>query len=137
MIQQSKTNLIEQIRNANIQYRLGTPIIGDSEYDALIEEFRTLYDSAAALVINGYRQMAMGNIMSALAKGVKVYLSSKNCMYSWALNEGFKVFDVNDLAEDIENDNIYLAEEDMAHNKQVYSGLADKYSVQEFLRTIL
>lgn len=42
MEQQSKTNLIEQIRNANIQYRLGTPIIGDSEYDALIEEFRTL-----------------------------------------------------------------------------------------------
>ena len=102
-----------------------------------IEEFRTLYDSAAALVINGYRQMAMGNIMTALAKGVKVYLSSKNCMYSWALNEGFKVFDVNDLAVDIENDNIYLSEEDMAHNKQVYSGLADKYSVQEFLRTIL
>ena len=42
MTQQNKTNLIEQIRNANIQYRLGTPIIGDSEYDALIEEFRTL-----------------------------------------------------------------------------------------------
>lgn len=102
-----------------------------------IEEFRTLYDSATALVINGYRQMAMGNIMTALAKGVKVYLNPKNCMYSWALNEGFKVFDVNDLAVDIENDNIYMSEEDIAHNKQEYSGLADKYSVQEFLRTIL
>ena len=101
-----------------------------------IEEFRTLYDSVAALVINGYRQMAMGNIMTALAKGVKVYLNTKNCMYSWALNEGFKVFDVNNLAKDIENDNISLSEEDMAHNIQVYSGLADKYSVQEFLKTI-
>lgn len=101
-----------------------------------IEDFRTLYDSAAALVINGYRQMAMGNIMTALAKGVKVYLNPKNCMYSWALNEGFKVFDVNDLAVDIENDNIYLSEEDMAHNKTVYSGLADKYSVKEFSEKI-
>lgn len=101
-----------------------------------IEEFKTLYDSAAALVINGYRQMAMGNIMTALAKGVKVYLNPKNCMYFWALNEGFKVFDVNVLAEDIKKDNIILAEADMEHNKHVYSCLADKYSVQEFLKTI-
>lgn len=101
-----------------------------------IEEFRTLYDTAAALVINGYRQMAMGNIMTALEKGVKVYLNPKNCMYLWALNEGFKVFDVNNLAEDIENDNIYLSEEEMAYNKHVYSGLPDKYSVQKFLKTI-
>lgn len=101
-----------------------------------IEEFRTLYDTAAALVINGYRQMAMGNIMTALVKGVKVYLNPKNCMYLWAINEGFKVFDVNKLAEDIANDNVYLSEEEMAHNKHVYSGLSDKYSVQKFLKTI-
>ena len=101
-----------------------------------IEEFRTLYDTAAALVINGYRQMAMGNIMTALVKGVKVYLNPKNCMYLWAINEGFKVFDVNKLTEDIANDNVYLSEKEAAHNKNVYLSLPQKYSVQVFLDTI-
>lgn len=94
------------------------------------EEFKDFYDDINALVINGYRQMAMGNIFLALSNGVKVYLNKKNVMMHWLLSEGIEVFPIENLSIDLENDNIKLDEKTACNNlenlKKIYTNSTEE-----------
>ena len=101
-----------------------------------MEEFVKFYTTVSALVIAGYRQMAMGNIVTALHKGVKLYLSPKNCMYSWLLDLGFAVFDVASLIDDLEHENISLTLEQHQMNTQGLQKINKLYSNETFLKQL-
>src|SRR5690606_10843771 len=47
-----------------------------------IQEFSRVYNTATALVINSYRQHALGNIFTAILNGSKVYLNKKSSTYT-------------------------------------------------------
>ncbi len=96
------------------------------------EEFDKLYHNTSALVINGYRQMAMGNIFQALLSKVKVYMNEKNPIYTWLLSENFIIYSVEELATDIENNNIQLTEINALHNINQYNIMSEKYSTANF-----
>lgn len=96
------------------------------------DEFDKLYYNTSALVINGYRQMAMGNIFQALLSKVKVYMNEKNPIYTWLLSENFIIHSVKELASDIENNNIQLSEQDALHNINQYNAMSEKYSTANF-----
>ena len=81
-----------------------------------LDEFNTIQERVCALVINGYRQMAMGNIFIALRNGIKVYLNIKNIMYHWLKDEGFVVFTTEDFLNDIKSNNTLLSKEDSVYN---------------------
>lgn len=100
------------------------------------EEFKNLYDGFSTLVINGYRQMAMGNIFIALRKGVKVYLNEYNAIYGWLLKEGFKVYSVSTFSEDISKDNCRLNSSIAEHNRKQFVNLAKRYNHKSFMNTI-
>lgn len=99
-------------------------------------EFKKLYEEGCGLVINGYRQMAMGNIFIALRKGIKVYLNEYNVMHRWLRHEGFKVYDINMLEEDISNDNCRLSSVDVEHNRKQFVALVKKYNYGHFIEKI-
>src|SRR5690606_40162359 len=73
-------------------------------YFLSIEKFREIYKTTAALVINSYRQHALGNIFTALLYGVKIYLNPKSSTYPWLKQLGFQVFDINQLITDIRSE---------------------------------
>lgn len=102
-----------------------------------LDEFESFYKKTGALCVNGYRQMAMANLMMGLAKGVKIYMSKKNALYLWFVNEGFKVWTIEDFEVDIESNNMFLDLETAIHNTQVLSNLASKYSHSNFQNRIL
>ena len=97
------------------------------------EEYNRIYMTSSSLIINSYRQMAMNNIITALKNGVKVYLNPKNCIYSWLLREGFCVFDVNTVIEDIVSSNIILSQSDYQMNICAFDNLNKKYTIDNFL----
>lgn len=97
-----------------------------------LEAFSATYTRASALVMNSYRQMAMGNIVEALVKGVKIYLSSRNVIYDWLRREGVLVFPIEDLAEDVAADDIRLSADQMLHNIERHNDLMDRYDVGHF-----
>lgn len=102
-----------------------------------LDEFNNLYERASAVVINSYRQMAMGNIFTAFKKGVKVYLNEKNLMLHWLKMEGFKVYRIKDLQNDIHNNNNVSLTQDLAiHNFQQLKKLSEKYSDEKFQKIL-
>ncbi|WP_026452226.1 hypothetical protein [Aequorivita capsosiphonis] len=102
------------------------------------EEFKKVYIHAAAFIFNGYRQMAMGNIFTAIKYGVKIYLSDKNNSSNWFLKNGFIIFSIErHLEEDLRNNNYYLTQEDITNNIAMYVELTKKYNVSKFNQKIL
>lgn len=104
----------------------------------LIEDFLTtdyfqdIYAQSAALVINSYRQLAMGNIFQALACDTKIYMNSKNPIYHWFLKEGIKVFEVSRLKHDLDAGSIFLTKNETAVNREAVKQLIIKYNQVQF-----
>lgn len=97
------------------------------------EEFDSIYQKAAALIFNGYRQMAMGNIFTALKMGVKVYLSEKNITFHWLIKNNIKVFSIEEqLKFDLETRNYFLTQEEKTTNAQSLSQLVKGKNIEEF-----
>ncbi len=101
-----------------------------------LEEFSDVYNEASALVINGYRQMAVANIFQGILRGVKVYLNEKNAFYHWLIKEGFKVYSISNFKKDIEEDNLNLSESDILINFELLKNLSKKYPAIEFQEKI-
>ena len=95
-------------------------------------EFDDFYGPVAAFVNNTYRQFALGNIMSALHRGVKIYLNKKNTTYTWFKNEGLYIYEIEDLKNDLETGQIYLAKSEIEHNLKCLNNLKNTYTKSDF-----
>lgn len=103
-----------------------------------IEDFNKYYEESAAIVINSYRQFALGNIFTAFRMGVKVYLNSKNVTIDWLKNEGFLVYTIEgDLKKDLRTNNLVLTSSQMEFNKNQVLNLQSKITSEEFNQQIL
>lgn len=102
------------------------------------DEFEAIYQRAAALVINGYRQMALGNIFAALKFGTKVYLSEKNPAWKWLRDNEIQVFSVeNQFADDLNSGNLVLPYTTAYLNAEAVRNMADRYTPADFQESIL
>jgi dTDP-N-acetylfucosamine:lipid II N-acetylfucosaminyltransferase len=97
-----------------------------------IEKFNQIYFEASALVINGYRQMAMGNIFTAIKNKTKIYLSTNNVIFNWLKEEGFSVFSIEEFVIDLDNNNIALKEFEILRNQNQLVTFTKKYNQEEF-----
>lgn len=95
-------------------------------------DFNDLYNDASAFVMNGYRQMAMFNIFTAIMNGVKVYLNKRNSTYKWMKNQGFILSEVSKLKMDIESDNLQLTEKEAQLNRSNYFRILSSYTYNDF-----
>jgi hypothetical protein len=101
------------------------------------ENFENLYKTASAFVLNGYRQMAMQNILEALKNNVKIYLNENNIMLNWLKKEGFLFFTINDFISDLETNNISLSETESQHNQRQLNIFVKKHTQEEFNNLLL
>lgn len=101
------------------------------------ENFIQFLSSVDAFVMNGYRQMAMKNILIALQQNVKIYLNEKNIIYSWLKNNGLKVYTFDDFFNDLQKDNLLLSEVDQNINRRKLMEFSSKYSKKSFQESIL
>lgn len=101
------------------------------------EEFNKFYDTAAALIINSYRQQALGNIFSALLSGTKIYLNKKSSTYKWLKHEGFIISEITELSNDIDNNKIKLSIEEYQHNINCYNQMKANYTNINFIENII
>ena len=97
-----------------------------------MDKFKQLYRHTSAAVFNGYRQMAMGNIFYAINYGVKVYLNDNNSVKDWLINNGIKVFSVDDFYADIFNNTIALTYKEIENNYEKLHRLINSYTYENF-----
>ncbi|MEP0133068.1 MAG: hypothetical protein ABJJ25_12720 [Eudoraea sp.] len=100
-------------------------------------EFNDFYGLVAAFVNNTYRQFALGNIMSALHRGAKIYLNKKNTTYTWFKNEGLYIYEIEDLKNDLETGKIHLTKSEIEHNLKCMRNLKELYPRTDFHLQIL
>lgn len=102
-----------------------------------IEEFAKTYESAVALVINSYRQHALGNIFKAIFTGTKVYLNRKSSTYQWLKHKGFIISEISELSRDIDSYKIRLTQEEYQHNLNCYKQVKNNYTNVNFIENII
>lgn len=107
-----------------------------SEVFLPIDEYELMFKKASAIVINSFRQTALGNIFLALQKGVKVYLNKKNIIFTILASQGLLVYSVDQLYDDLENNNICMSSEQAEHNLGIMHKLSKSNSVALFQRRI-
>jgi len=95
-------------------------------------EFESIYLNSSSLVINSYRQMALGNIIMAIKYGLKIYLNDKNIIKSWLENNGILVYSVYDFQNDLINNNLKLSQEQMKNNITNFMKLSASYTKKDF-----
>jgi len=100
------------------------------------DKFDLFYQNINALVINGYRQMAAANIFLAMQNGAKIYLNRKNIHLQWLLNEGFKIFTIQDFENDLNNNSITLDRELAEYNLNQLKIFSKKYTKNDFQRVL-
>ena len=93
-----------------------------------LKDYISLYSKTSAAIFNGYRQMAMGNILIALANGVKVYLNTKNVMFEWLKDLGFFIYNINRFRNDFKKNHLLLTNKEMLRNRYAYRRSIKRYS---------
>lgn len=101
------------------------------------EDFTKIYQNASTLVINGYRQMAGANILTALYNGVKVYLNNKNVHKQFLENQGFVIFSIEDFKTDLKNNKLGLDKTVALHNIENFKRFSEAYTREDFQRKII
>ena len=97
-------------------------------YDAYVN----LLKDSAALILNSYRQMAVGNVLIAIKNGMKIYLNNKNIVYKVLKDHHFHVFTIEDFKHDISLKNLSLSNNEVVHNFKIYNTLCKEYTLQDF-----
>lgn len=62
-----------------------------------LKDYSQMMKSCGNVVMNHYRQQAMGNILVALWKGARVYLNRKNLAWQFFEEHNIRVFEVSDI----------------------------------------
>lgn len=100
-------------------------------------EFEDIYKSASALVINSYRQHALGNIFTAIGYGCKIYLNKRSSTYKWLKAEGMHISEISELRKDVEKGRYMLTELEVKHNIRTYQKMQANYTQEDFIQNIL
>lgn len=80
--------------------------IGESYHPLLtfvpLKEYNDLISTCTFVVMNHYRGQAAGNVIAAISKGCKVFMSKRSTIYNYLRNLGCEVFSVE---EDLQGQN--------------------------------
>jgi hypothetical protein len=100
-------------------------------------EYMSYYQKVCSLVINGHRQMALGNVFEALKNGVKIYLNERNVILSWLRNQGFVIFTIMDFQNDLKTGNFQLSEAESKYNIEQLIKISSAHTADDFQNAIL
>lgn len=109
---------------ANEIIKLGKQKFGDRFYPISkympLTDYQNILQSCGIVIMNHYRQQAVGNVINAIYLGAKVFLSEKNTLFHYLKRIGCYVYSIeNDFV--IGNNEIFslLTSEQMIHNRSV------------------
>jgi dTDP-N-acetylfucosamine:lipid II N-acetylfucosaminyltransferase len=111
---------------ANKIIELGSKIFGE-RFSPLTEfmplrEYQNILQSCGIVIMNHFRQQAVGNVMNAIYLGSKVYLSDRNTLFHYLKRIGCHIYSVeHDL--NVENNEVFnlLTFQQMKHNRAIVS----------------
>lgn len=121
----------------NIIQREGFKIL-KKNFEALVNfmplhEYNNYIQSCSIVVMNHYRQQAVGNVLTMLWMGAKVYLDKRNTLYHYLKRINVIVFEITkDLNPDNPSALLPLTIEEQLHNRKcLHSEISEKEVLTE------
>lgn len=123
-----ETKIITPLSYGNKNYadeiiKIGTKELKNN-FDPLIDfmplhEYNKHIQSCGIVIMNHYRQQAVGNVLTMIWMGAKVYLDKKNTLFTYLKRIGVYVFEINtDLIPENKEALILLSQEQQMHNRE-------------------
>lgn len=84
-----------------------------------IDKYIELISSCSIVIMNHLRQQALGNIITMMYLGAKVFLDERNILYHFFKNEGAHVFSTQQLIDDHSLINSFLSQSEIETNKLI------------------
>jgi dTDP-N-acetylfucosamine:lipid II N-acetylfucosaminyltransferase len=84
-----------------------------------LTEYNTLLKSCNIAILNHYRQQGMGNVISLLWMGTKLFLSEKNTIYLFLKRKNIIIYSVEELKEDFSLLDLPLNDLEIVHNRNI------------------
>lgn len=85
-----------------------------------LDDYTRLIQSCGIVIMNQYRQQAVGNIITAVYLGVKVFLDKRNTIYQYLKSNGCHIYSLDDLKSI--NDLCVLSYSERQNNKLMLMG---------------
>lgn len=83
-----------------------------------LEEYQTVLKRCSIVIMNHYRQQAVGNVLNSVALGAKVFLSNKSTLFTYLKRIGCNIYSVeDDLVNNGENQFNRLNQNEITTNK--------------------
>lgn len=102
-----------------------------------LHEYNEYLEQCGIVIMNHYRQQAVGNVLTMLWMGAKVYLDERNTLYHYLKRIGVNIYSISkDLNSNNANSLTVLKESQQNHNREVLRNeinqedLLDKLSSQ-------
>lgn len=103
-----------------------------------LEEYQKTMQSCGIAIMNHYRQQAIGNVMSMIWMGAKVYLNERSTVYQFLNRIKCYVYSIEkELVESSLEALEILSEEKIAHNRKVLLEHYSQEKIIEYLKTDL
>lgn len=83
------------------------------------DDYINLISSCSNVIMNHYRQQGVGNVVTMLYMGAKVFLNEKNPLYTFYKEEGLIIFTIEELHNNPSLLDLNLSEEDVEKNRQI------------------
>ena len=84
-----------------------------------LNEFNTLLSSCNVVIMNHFRQQAVGNVIAVLWMGAKVYLNESNTLFHYLKRIGVVVFSINKDLKQNSNALVGLNEAEINKNREI------------------
>ncbi|WP_299626089.1 TDP-N-acetylfucosamine:lipid II N-acetylfucosaminyltransferase [uncultured Tenacibaculum sp.] len=98
-------------------------------------EYNKLIQQCGIVVINTYRQQAIGNILTLLWMGAKIYLDNRNTFFNYLKRKGFIVLSINeDLNINNSNALLPLSIDEKKHNRDILKKETSKEKLFSILK---
>ena len=101
-------------------------------------EYNRLLSCCSIAIMNHYRPQALGNIITSLWLGARVYMSEKSLQYTFLKRIGIKLFSIEkDLSKDLAISIEKLSRKDMMENRRILNAYYGKETVDARVREIV
>lgn len=97
------------------------------------KDFQNLYGAATAFVLNAKRQIAGGNIMTAIRQRVIIYMREDNLYYKDLIEWGFQIRKIDEFYNLIAHGCSLYDEQIAEHNARTLLRLSNEYGLDNFL----
>ena len=148
---------LEILYNLNItNYKIYMPLsYGDNEYASIISEhgkqmfgnkffpvmeflpiteYNKIFNSCGNVIMNHYRQQGIGNIITAIWKGCRLFLNKKGAAYNYLKSQGVKIFEIEDLNRLV---NLESSEKLAAYNRPIIEAIYGKETVLQETKCLI